>query len=800
MSHRLTAMVTLTALAAAPTALAQWVNFQDVTSQRLPAALNDPALTVNDNEEKDYAWGDLDQDGDIDLVIVRKQPFTSTGKRVNVLLMNEGIAEGHSFDGVFVDRTLEYATASDVAGDNGFMTATNDRDVAVVDVDGDGWLDLVTAPTLTDNQAKNLSHPRVYMNLGEIAGEWQGFRYEDARIPQMHPNAGPRFCSVAAGDVTGDGAPDLYFGDYDSGGSQIFDYNNKLLINDGNGFFVDESDLRLTSEMRLSAFGAASVIADMNNDGSLDVVKQTSLNAPTHVAVTYNRPDELGTFYAYDVINNNAPYFVSVGDLNNDGRMDVVVVDDSTDTYLLNQGNGSDGLANFSSVQFPSGPSAGFGGNSFIADLDNDGFNDIIVTDVDVDIPGCSRVTAIYENDGNVPNVGFAVSNTGIPTSELTGVHDVAVFDIDGDGWLDLILGQCDGMKIYRNDPPQGVDYGYPAGRPELLVPGEPTPITISVEAIGGDIETDSLQLRYAVNGGEYLSTPFAADGDVFTAELPGINCLSTVDWFVTAMVNGSTYNDPPGGAFTPYSAIAVSGTETMIADSIEGDTSEWRVSSSDLTIGEWEPATPNGTINQGNFAAPFEDATIDGTDAFVTSNGVPGGAAGANDVDGGPATLESPVFDGLGDPVISFRRWFYCSNGDDVFEVALSTDGGDTYTAINSLNTSGTNGVWELVTFRVSDHVTPSDTMRVRFRTSDNPNNSITEAGVDDFLVEMLVCEGSCPTDVDGSGATDFADIVSVLAAFGAKCTDCAEDVNADGNVDFSDVIDILAAFGPCS
>ena len=141
--------------------------------------------------------------------------------------------------GVLTDRTAEYASASDVAGDQGFLTPTNDRDVVLADVDGDGWLDIITAPTLTDNAAKHLSHPRVYMNLGEIDGVRQGFRYEDARIPQMHDTAGPRFCGISAGDLTGDGRPELFFSDYDDGGAQIFDFNDRLLVNDGDGFFTD---------------------------------------------------------------------------------------------------------------------------------------------------------------------------------------------------------------------------------------------------------------------------------------------------------------------------------------------------------------------------------------------------------------------------------------------------------------------------------------------------------------------------------------------------------------------------------
>ena len=325
-----------------------FANFTNQTDARL---ICDPSVGISDNEEKDYAWGDVDLDGDIDLVCVRKQPFTSEGRNINILFMNEG--------GSLVDRTAEYATATDVAGDNGFLTPTNDRDVVLHDLDLDGWLDIVTVTTLTDNSTKALSHPRIYMNLGEVDGIWQGFRFENARIPQMHNTAGPRFCSLAIDDLTGDGYPDLYFGDYDSGSTQIFDFNNRLLINDGNAYFTDESTQRMDSDMLLSAFGAASSIADMNGDGVLDIVKQTSLNPPQHVAITYNDPSNEGYFNGYDIIDQLAPYFVTVGDLNGDGRQDLVVVDDGSDTYYLNTGNGGDGFANFDA--FTCENSGGFG-------------------------------------------------------------------------------------------------------------------------------------------------------------------------------------------------------------------------------------------------------------------------------------------------------------------------------------------------------------------------------------------------------------------------------------------------------
>ena len=75
-------------LSAAP-AFAQfdnaWVTYENQTSSRLVAASGLGAL---DTEEKDYAVGDFDRDGWTDLVVVRKQPFTTAGKRAGVLFMN----------------------------------------------------------------------------------------------------------------------------------------------------------------------------------------------------------------------------------------------------------------------------------------------------------------------------------------------------------------------------------------------------------------------------------------------------------------------------------------------------------------------------------------------------------------------------------------------------------------------------------------------------------------------------------------------------------------------------------------
>ncbi len=147
-------LVLVAVVALTPGLLAQWVGFDNQTVQRSDAS---SALFANDPDEKDYAWGDLDRDGDVDLVIARKQPFTSAGKRVNVLMMNQG--------GVLTDRTADFATDADIPGDQGFLKPTNDRDITMNYVNQDLWLDVITSAAIaTDGDPKHIGYPRVYMN------------------------------------------------------------------------------------------------------------------------------------------------------------------------------------------------------------------------------------------------------------------------------------------------------------------------------------------------------------------------------------------------------------------------------------------------------------------------------------------------------------------------------------------------------------------------------------------------------------------------------------------------------------
>ncbi|MCA9001538.1 MAG: VCBS repeat-containing protein, partial [Planctomycetes bacterium] len=373
-----------------------WLTFQQDNS----LLVSDVSVGVGDVDEKDYATGDLNNDGWIDLVSVRKQPFTSPGRRTNVLFMNEM--------GSLVDRTSVYATGSDVPGDSGFASATNDRDVVIIDLDNDGWLDVVTSTTLSPGQPKSVSHPRVYMNLGESGGTWLGLYYEEARIPDW--GTYPNMCGLAAGDVTGDGFADLYFSHYEQ--EALVDLNDRLLINDGNGFFSDESTARMTASMRGSSFGTSAVIRDMNGDGTMDVVSVSGSGQTgglTRSSIAYNNASNEGFFNILQEPYQGAPYHVAAGDLNRDDLPDLIISDDGADRYLLNQGNDVFGRVNWSAAFTFGTTDLGFASNNLILDLNGDGWDEAVFCDVDVDLPGCTRRLQIHHNRGGTAGGGVTL-------------------------------------------------------------------------------------------------------------------------------------------------------------------------------------------------------------------------------------------------------------------------------------------------------------------------------------------------------------------------------------------------------
>ena len=419
------------------TSFSQWIDFEDETDQRIVVANaidNDNANLVDD-QEKDLATGDFNNDSFVDLVVVRKFPFSNAGKRVDLLFMNR--------NGVLNDETNVFAPEF-------ISNPTDARDVICTDVNNDDWLDIVIISTFDDP-------PRLYINQGENGdGDWLGFVDESStRLPDLSAIQPFQYCAVAAADITGDGFVEIYMANYAFGEVAP----DVLLINDGNGNFTDETDARL-GDLRNSSFGTAIEFHDVDNDGDLDVVKNLGLQPiepfdDMGVFTLFNNGD--GTFTNWFRFPTNTSYMMTGADLDENGLLDFYIVDDSEDYVHSITDFVIDESLTIEQTFIPTNRTDQFGGNVKIIDLDGDGDLDVGMSSVDVDIPPCetpaNRRFIIFENEGDAS--GNLVHPYGATINDWNvSSHDHDYIDLNNDGFMDIILGICDGYQVFiQRDP-----------------------------------------------------------------------------------------------------------------------------------------------------------------------------------------------------------------------------------------------------------------------------------------------------------------------------------------------------------
>ncbi|MEE2857815.1 MAG: FG-GAP-like repeat-containing protein [Planctomycetota bacterium] len=474
-----------------------WLEWQTVSATNI---LADPSVGLADVEEKDFATADFDQDGDIDLVSVRKLPYTTFGNRTNVLFINVG--------GVMTDRTADLAP--------GMTIADNSRDVQVGDFDGNNYPDVIVANA--GNDGSNGQQPRIYINLGvDALGNWLGLDEQPDRLPELLSSSGanPNSCAVAVGDLTGNGVDDIYLVDYNNS------VEDRLLINDGSGNFTDQTAW-MPGGFVDSGFATAGQIGDVNGDGWPDIVK----NSVPAVRIAYNQGGSSFGFPQELVVSSC--YHFNLGDIDGDGLTDVFAVQDPQDQFLLNTSAAGTIPVDWQNVPIGNSPlTGGFGGNTYIVDLDNDGDNDVVVTDVDTDVPSCSRRLSFLRNDGASPPLLEDPYPTGQWTAaHHSGTYDVAVADFNGDGTPDIWVGHCEGNDLYFQI--SNVPDVYP-----------PTQLTCDQQL---------LDVEISWNPGEaYDSVEIRRDG-ILIAEVPG---------------SQATYSDlAPSSGQHSYTLIAEVGTD----------------------------------------------------------------------------------------------------------------------------------------------------------------------------------------------------------------------------------------------
>ncbi|MBT8485754.1 MAG: hypothetical protein KJO43_09250, partial [Phycisphaerae bacterium] len=333
------------------------------------------------------------------------------------------------------------------------------------------------------------------------------------------------------------------------------------------------------------------------------------------------------------------------------------------------------------------------------------------------------------------------------------------------------------------------IGFEFPDGLPSVVDPGGTTTLRVIVSALAADPEPGSAVLLVQ-DGVGFSSFPMTeVEPNVYDATFPAMDCGTSFQYYFKALTTDEAAVFWPIGAPTEtFVTAAADALNVVIDDDFEFDLG-WTVENIALDDGPWERGVPAGDGDRGDPLFDFDGSGA----AYLTDN-----VAGNSDVDGGPTRLISPVMELAGtDPIIEYARWFTNDDLDiDRLDVHVSNDGGASWMLVESVPHAGE--VWVSRSFRLLDFVTATDEVQLRFSATDQPNDSVTEAGIDAVKVIELVCSDVCVGDLDGTGDVGFSDLLAVIAAWG-PCPGCPADLDGSGDVGFSDLLTVIAAWGTC-
>jgi hypothetical protein len=298
--------------------------------------------------------------------------------------------------------------------------------VAVADVNQDGKPDLVVANVcFSPNDCDG--------GVGVLLGNGDG-TFQTAKSY----NTGNAFAiSVAVADVNGDGKLDIMVAHSASCSPNPCVDNVAVLLGNGDGTFKVPKNYP-------SAYETGTVaVADVNGDGKPDLLvaglTNPDLTGGVVTVLLGNGDGSFGTGQSYDAGSQRA-FALAVGDVNGDGKLDVLVLGGGVGV-LLGNGDGT-----FQTTQ--TYPSGGVAASSIaIADVNGDGKSDVVVTNHYCFDPGCptSRsVIGVLLGNGDGTFQASHVYSTGASLAE-----SVAVADVNGDGNPDLIVAHSSPGSIY---------------------------------------------------------------------------------------------------------------------------------------------------------------------------------------------------------------------------------------------------------------------------------------------------------------------------------------------------------------
>jgi hypothetical protein len=242
------------------------------------------------------------------------------------------------------------------------------------------------------------------------------------------------------------------------------------------------------------------VAADLNGDGRQDVaVVATYINESSHTdGVQVFLRNAAGGFDApvfYPV--GSSPWGLCVGDLDGDGRLDLIAISPSADPPQLNTPGDSGGLSILR--QDPANPghflpfrwvnTGGVADTAAVVDVTGDDRVDVVVGD---GVTVNSRILVLAQS---AAQAGDLLPPSPLPVGTGHSFQDLVVADINGDGRPDLVFAAFDGVVILC----QKAGGGFAA---PILVPAGSRVVGVGVADLDGDGRLDVV----ALNGG-YAAT-----------------------------------------------------------------------------------------------------------------------------------------------------------------------------------------------------------------------------------------------------------------------------------------------------
>lgn len=390
-------------------------------------AAENPQVLTTPSRPRSVAVGYLNDDRLLDVAVASHNKFPPRYDTVSIFLQDSGRLS--------LDREL----------------TPGERPTCVVigDLDADGREDIV---------AVNLSSGTV--NVYFQTADWSGFVL----------NTGFEPVAAAIGDVNQDGLADILVVNNKEETTGIF-----LQEDSGSGAFPALPSHTLRDQFLPSAVE----LADLNGDG-LDDAAVANSESDTLNVYLQSTPASILPDQGQTLSSEGGSVLVLIGDVNGDGRNDVVNVSTSSvlEVYLQAE---SGNLSPIPSLTLPVSGSAVSGA---IGDLDGDGRNDVVAA---AKSESKSTVSVFLQKDPTgPPGLDAQAERVAVADQEIEAAADwLAVGDVTGDGRNDLVLVDTTAseLNVYEG---QGGPLPFP-GVPSQGISTASAPTFVSVGDISGD-------------------------------------------------------------------------------------------------------------------------------------------------------------------------------------------------------------------------------------------------------------------------------------------------------------------------